>query len=127
MPHPMPKFHPVLAVFFVIGGLLTALGFYLFVHLQSNASVAASENVRRVIIVFFGMYFACGVIASLIRRMKVRRAAALAAHVSLLLVVLDTHRDGLPIINFVNVAASVIFVIYVLCWGVIVRRGGHTT
>jgi hypothetical protein len=131
MPHPMPKYHPVLAVSFAMGGLLVTLGFYLLAgHANSAAGVSVDSVVvstRRItrLIALFDVYFAIGVIASSIRRMKVRWISALAAHVSLLLAVLDTRRDGLPTVNVINVAIGITFAVYVLCWGVIMRRGRH--
>lgn len=131
MPHPMPKYHPVFAVFFAIGGLLVAIGFYFLAGLANTeagmfaGSVSGSTRSITRLIVFFDVYFVVGVIASLVRRMKVRWLSALAAHVALLLAVLETRRDGLPVVNVINVAIGITFVMYALCWGVIIRRESH--
>jgi hypothetical protein len=115
------RFDPILAVFFVAGGLLVSFAIFGLFSL-GNMEAGMSDGIEGGVesptpfIMAFAMYFICGVIASLVPLRGMRMLLAVAAHVSPFLAVWLVRHDGWPVMRFFLVPIFIIYAVYGFLW-----------
>ena len=123
----MPKLEPKFAFFFVFGGVLVAVGFYLlikFADMEAGMSAGSVPSSPSIIpfIALFELYFLVGLVASLLPRIIVRRTLAVASHVALVSALLYV---GLPLTNPISIFIWGTAIIYSYSWVIMIRRSSH--
>jgi len=123
----MSKLHPFFAVFFLFGGLLIALGFYILVglaHMEAGMSAGPVPGGPSItpLVVSFEAFFVCGVVASFLPHAIVRRILAVVAHVALIFAGCYLCHVGLPVVNIITGFILATAVIYAYSWSAMIFR-----
>ena len=118
----MPKLHPLIAVLFLLGGLLVVGGLgALFGIGNMEAGMSDSATVGAVVsptpfLVSFGAYFVCGIVACFVPQILVRGILAALAHIAPFRVLWLVRVQGWPVQRFFCIIITVIFLVYGACW-----------
>jgi hypothetical protein len=117
----MTKFHPLIAVLFLLGGLAVVGGLGALFAV-GNMEAGMSDGTQGAVIsptpflVSFGAYFACGIVACFVPQILARGVLAALAHLAPLRVLWLVRAQGWPVQRFFCIIIAVIFLVYGACW-----------
>jgi hypothetical protein len=119
------KFHPGLLVAFLIPGAVLCFGLAILAGYANaiggmgDGSSSSPYNDSNIIAIPFAIYFACGVIASLIPDRPTRIVLAFVAHIAPLLAVLG---GGSANMLFLAILALIVYGVFSMAWIRMLKR-----